>query len=560
MYLRKIEITNYRGISRAAINLNENTVMIGENSSGKSAILEAVCKILTSRENDGQITFDPHEFYQVHREGQYHPAGDLSIALTFSERSPDEWSYLQSNEMGLRFPDIRNVIQDLTVEVTASPDPANRESRAGWRILIPGMDTSGLNNDPSVIEWIRRMNPVFRVRGGILTSPGITPVKKVNAETEISSGEDIAARIRSHVEKLLSGTSPDLHRELRMGFRSAMNYIDQASALFKPENLRDQDLIAEILGRQAPGGAETRKAVPLRHGSAAEMIGMLLFTAAMLQSGTQLPDPGSEPIFIFEDPEANLHPMTLEAVRLMINRIKWQKIITTQSGSFLSGFPMMDILRISRQDGVVSQWRILPDSLQREELRRLSYHIRMRRGTANFARCWLLVEGESEIWLLPHLAKLCGYELNMEGVICVEFAQCGIAPLIKAARQLGIEWHLLADGDAAGKSYIETAKHFARQTGEDFSLRLTRLRERDIEHHLFFNGYSSVYLEYAGFSDNAANEWQARKIISRAIHRHSKPFMAIAIVEAISREGSPGVPPVLEKVIATSVRLAKGNI
>jgi putative ATP-dependent endonuclease of OLD family len=34
----------------------------------------------------------------------------------------------------------------------------------------------------------------------------------------------------------------------------------------------------------------------------------------------------------------------------------------------------------------------------------------------------------------------------------IEFAQSGLKPLIKFARRMGIEWHVLVDGDEAGKN------------------------------------------------------------------------------------------------------------
>jgi len=142
-------------------------------------------------------------------------------------------------------------------------------------------------------------------------------------------------------------------------------------------------------------------------------------------------------------------------------------------------------------------------------------------------------------------------------VVCIEFAQCGITPLIKAANHLGIEWFLLADGDAAGKSYIDTAKHFAREAGEDPNTCCMRFREKDIEHHLFLNGYSDVYYEYSGIPVNTGQNLKTRRIIGRAIHRQSKPFMAVAVVEAMSRNGSPGVTQQLKKVIKACVDLAK---
>jgi putative ATP-dependent endonuclease of OLD family len=38
----------------------------------------------------------------------------------------------------------------------------------------------------------------------------------------------------------------------------------------------------------------------------------------------------------------------------------------------------------------------------------------------------------------------------------IEFAQSGLKPLIKFARRMGIEWHVLVDGDEAGKKYAAT--------------------------------------------------------------------------------------------------------
>jgi putative ATP-dependent endonuclease of the OLD family len=556
MYLSRIEIENFRGIKTARIDLNETTLLIGENNSGKSAILEAVCKVLSIQRNSKPFVIQAHEFHQVKTGGQYVPAGDIRIALTFRERHPTEWSGLQSNEMGLNLPDDKDVIQELTIEITASP--GEEHITPNWRIIIPGIKTDELSNDPSVLEWIRRMNPVFRIRSGIMTSiPDIPESRPENPKEPVISTEDFARRIQDHFEKLMKGIMPDYHSELQAGYRAAMNYLNEATGLFLPEGYREQNIIGEILGKQNPASYKNSRDIRFRHGSAAEMIGMLLFTTAILQSGTQLIDESSEPVFIFEDPEANLHPMTLESVRLLIDRIKWQKIITTQSGEFLSGYSMQDIRRITRRNRVVTQHFMEQGSLSGQDLRRLSYHIRMRRSTAIFARCWLLVEGESEVWLIPHLARLCGYDLALEGVVCVEFAQCGIAALVKAARQLGIEWFLLADGDAAGKVYAEAAKTFARQHDEDPSDRILRLREKDIEHHLFYNGYDNIYYEYADMSIQKGQNPKTRRVIERAVHRNSKPFMAIAVVEAITRDGSPGVPPVLKKLIETCVKLAR---
>ena len=103
-----------------------------------------------------------------------------------------------------------------------------------------------------------------------------------------------------------------------------------------------------------------------------------------------------------------------------------------------------------------------PRALSREHLRRVGYHLRMHRGVAMFARVWLLVEGESEFWILPQVAQVMGYDLALEGICCVGFAQCGLDPLVRTAREFGIEWHVLADGDEAGRRYADAARAFIR--------------------------------------------------------------------------------------------------
>jgi putative ATP-dependent endonuclease of the OLD family len=560
MYLTRLEIDNFRGIRSARLDFGETTVLIGENDSGKTTLLEAVCMILSPLPEKSSIIFRPQDFFMENGAREFSPAGPLSICLTFRERKPDEWSFMRNNDFGLALPDDVNAIQELTLEVKADPATAGEESSARWRIAIEGKNQMDYTDDPAILSWIRRLNPVFRIKSGILSNlpeeDDNMPVKNLQPDNSPDIDEKLRENIRQSYQNLISGSTKEAGEESQAGYRAALHYLGQASNLFMKDGPALEQIIYEILGRRPVNKEFPRKKVILRRGSAAEKIGMLLFTEAFLQSGSLMADPFAEPVIIIEDPEAHLHPMTLEAVKLLIERLKWQKIISTQSGNLLSGFPLEDIRRISRHDGNISQHMVRSGNLSSEEIRRLSYHVRMRQTTATFARCWLLVEGESEIWLLPHLARLCGYDLQLEGIVCIEFAQCGIPPLIKAARQLGIEWFLLADGDAAGKAYIETAKHFALQAGDDPEEHCMRFREKDIENHLFFNGYAEVYEAYAEIPARAGQNMQPRRIIDRAIHRNSKPFMAVAIVEAIARKDSPGVPPQLRKLIETCVRLA----
>jgi putative ATP-dependent endonuclease of OLD family len=140
-----------------------------------------------------------------------------------------------------------------------------------------------------------------------------------------------------------------------------------------------------------------------------------------------------------------------------------------------------------------------------------------------------------------------------EGVACVEFAQCGIEPLVKLARALGIEWHVLADGDRAGGAYAGRARSLLRDEPEP--LRITLLAERDIEHCFWRHGHAPAFEKLAGFHSGPGVP--ARRVIEKAIDRHSKPGVAFELLASVAAPGSAGVPPPLRRAIENCIALAR---
>jgi putative ATP-dependent endonuclease of OLD family len=263
---------------------------------------------------------------------------------------------------------------------------------------------------------------------------------------------------------------------------------------------------------------------------------------------------GTTPLLVVEDPEAHLHLMTLASVWGLLEHVRAQKVIGTQSESLLAAAPLSALRRLTRTGGRMLQWRVKPGALGADELRKLGYHVRSRRGAAMYARCWLLVEGETEFWMLPELARRCGYDFNLEGIAPVEFAQCGLSPLIRVARELGIEWHVLTDGDRTGREYADEARRLA---GGEEDWRITWLREPDVEHCFWHHGYAPVYLQAAGLHFPPGQKINTGRVIRRAIKRHSKPWLAFEALAAVAQDGSPGVPPPLRHTIETCLQLAR---
>ncbi len=262
----------------------------------------------------------------------------------------------------------------------------------------------------------------------------------------------------------------------------------------------------------------------------------------------------ARPIYILEDPESRLHPTMMSIAWGLIQQLPGQKILTTNSGDLLATLPLGQVRRLVRTNGTTRSYLMEENRFSADDLRKITFHVRINRPMSLFARCWLLVEGETELWLLSELAQLCGYHLPGEGVRIIEYAQCGYSPLIKLANDLGISWHMLADGDEAGIRYIHGARRLLSEEHQHGG-GLTLLPNRDIEHFLYMHGFADVYRREAALRD--LHNLPANKIIERAVSRRSKPGMALAVIEEAMQRGVDSVPSLLKNMFDRVIDLAR---
>jgi len=162
-------------------------------------------------------------------------------------------------------------------------------------------------------------------------------------------------------------------------------------------------------------------------------------------------------VLVLEEPEAHLHPSAIRALWALVGDFAGQKLISTHSGELLAEADILDICRLARTRNGIKAFRVTRDFLTDEETRKFKYHIRRDRGELLFARCWLLVEGESESWVYPAAARALDLNLHREGVHMVEYRQSDIGMLAKIANALGIPWYCVGDNDTNG-NYIDKLK------------------------------------------------------------------------------------------------------
>jgi len=553
MKLDSIAVENFRALRRARISFDETTVLIGENDCGKSSLLEALAIVL-DMEGGATPRFHAFHFHRVSSQDGAMVAGPIRINLRFGERCPGEWDALANSTLGDVLGPAKDSLRALCLEVQARVAEDGDDAVVSWRLRPGGGAARTAVTDPRALAMLRQINPLIWLRGGsIVGAFGVAaPLALVNRSLEPAKAR-LVERIEESYEALVTGTATDIHATLNEGFDAAREFIGSAAHHLGGQHHNFSQVVAEILGQRGDVPDDDPRELPLRFAnSTAERIGVLVLMAALLRVVPGSLPVDAEPLWIIEDPETQLHPMTLAAVLRLIRHVRWQKIVTTQSGEVLMAEPLKSLRNLKREGGEVRAWRVRPNRLSLDDMRRVSYHLRARHRAASFARCWLLVEGETEFWLLPELARLMGYDFAVEGVVCVEFAQCGLAPLVKLARELGIEWHVLADGDNAGLSYRQQAQRFVRDGSA--SRHITVLSGNDIESCFFENGYAAVFQRFAG----TGGEQTPRRVIARAIERHSKPQLALELVLAASETDSPGVPAPLNEAIEACIALARG--
>ncbi|MGL6151204.1 MAG: ATP-dependent endonuclease, partial [Aeromonas sobria] len=447
MFLERIEVKGFRGINRLSLGLDQTTVLIGENTWGKSSLLRALWCLLGQNAEPYQFTAE--DFHQP-EDPELAPTRHLQLVLTFSEHRPQVCQH--SHRLARLRPSwVLHKDKFHRIHYRAS---AELQADGSILTLHDFLDGTGkilpIANADELVTLLITMNPVFRLRDARSTRNGVETV---------AWGDLSEQRLSELADKLIDEPQrigePEL-KEALQAVRQLMDHYFNALAPMKNKPRSQRDIVNRPMTLRNPGNLHTL----LRHAdNRALQLAMAGMAATLLQArGNRELEEGARPILILEDPESRLHPTMLALAWGLLDQLPGQKLLTTNSGDLLSSLPLNQVRRLVRRQQDILCQQLGGERYSSDDLRKIAFHVRINRPMSLFARCWLLVEGETEIWLLSELAQICGYSLRAEGVRVIEFAQCGQSPLIKVARDFGIEWHLLTDGDEAGLKYAASAR------------------------------------------------------------------------------------------------------
>ena len=137
MRLTNLTIRNFRCIRELSLDLDQTTVLIGENNTGKTAVLEAVRICLERLRGRGRRQFDEYDYHLASADASPTDAEPIEIRLSFVESEGDPWV----DEVGQALREVVTLSSDdlrrVALRVSSRFDSAAKDFTTDWSFWMP---------------------------------------------------------------------------------------------------------------------------------------------------------------------------------------------------------------------------------------------------------------------------------------------------------------------------------------------------------------------------------------------------------------------------------------
>jgi len=363
MKLREIGIKNFRSLVDVYFPISDTTVLVGENNSGKTALLDALKAALPSNVAWRMKTFDEYDYHMDKDSDSPQTSEGIIINLWFREDESGEWpdSLVQSLHYIIQTDPIMD-LDSIGLRLSSKYDEATKEIIPKWEFLtLDGQSLVGDGAHPSnlntFLNYVRffylsalrnsadEFSPHSQFWGRILSNLKISEEQKITLNEELAKINEDLIKADPMLEKI----------------RVSLEKVQKIMALGTEQNTSIQALPLktwDLMSRsqvviKAPG---TETDFPLsRHGQGMQSLAVIFLFQAYLDVLLKPTfKPETEAISALEEPEAHLHPQAIRALTLNFGEIKSQKIISTHSPYLIQEIPFTQI-RLFRRNGSSSK-------------------------------------------------------------------------------------------------------------------------------------------------------------------------------------------------------------
>jgi putative ATP-dependent endonuclease of OLD family len=480
MRLARLTVKNFRGIAAAELHFGGHTVLIGDNNTGKSSVLEAIDLVLGPDRISRSSPIDEHDFYaSCYLDAEGNPVS-IEIELVVTDLSSEQIRNFKGN---LEFWDetTASIVQGPPISAIEAPTvkEALRVSFRGWYES---------DDDDFRAETVfccplsdNGQQPPFRTSdkrqcGFLLLRALRTGSRALSLER--GSLLDIILRLRDIRPKMWEDVLAQLRKlsvadETTTGVTNVLSGIQTAISEFVPldwaadSHLRVSDLTREHLRKtltvfMATGAknGEAPHAAPYQHQGTGTINMLVLALLSMIA------DAKKAVIFAMEEPETAIPPSSQKSIVSGVRGKSSQAIFTSHSPYVLEEFKPGEITVLSRTtSGTLTGKPVTFPAHIKPKL--YSSEFRLRFSEALLARRVLIAEGETETAAYPAAARKLA-ELDPQTYSSLEALSIAvfnaktdsqIANYGKFFRDLGKTVFAVYDkqGDATQKASIEAA-------------------------------------------------------------------------------------------------------
>jgi putative ATP-dependent endonuclease of OLD family len=363
MKLREIRVKNFRCLVDVVVPIDDTTILVGENNSGKTALLNALRIALTRAVGGRGGQFDEYDYHMAKSGDSPESSDGIVIELWFREDGTGEWpdSLTQALHEITQIEPV-NDIDSIGVRLSSKYDAMAKEMATKWEFLsLDGQPLGGKAANPAnlakFLGYIRLMhlsalrdsNDEFSPRsqywGRILRDLKISEDQRKSVADELTKLNDTLLKADPRLEKVKESlTKVQNIMALGTGHSTSIQALP-----LKPWDLMSK---SEVVIKARGGEVD----LPLaRHGQGMQSLAVLFLFQAFIEVLLKPSfEPETEALLTLEEPEAHLHPQATRALAASIGEIKSQKIVSTHSPYFIQEVPFAHI-RLFRRSGPASK-------------------------------------------------------------------------------------------------------------------------------------------------------------------------------------------------------------
>lgn len=487
MRIVKITIKNFRGIKDGEILFPKHGVLVGDNNTGKSTILEAIDLALGPERMKHRPVIDEHDFYA----GEYMVAetnieicseviiSDLSEEQEIFFKDNLEWWNTNTNSLLTDPPaegtDVEGVSSALRVKFVGSYDSEEDDFIGDTFYCSPAKEDGTLTKFSTkdkrqcgflILRTLRTGSRALSLERGSLLDI-ILDLREI----KLKMWEDVLVQLRG----LPIAANPDL------GISTILTGIQDALRNFVPSEwgtdpqLKVTDLTRENLRKNlnafiATGATKTNGD---KHIAPFKKQGTGTVNTLVLSMLSMIAELKKNVIFAMEEPEIAIPPHTQKRIISTIRKQSAQALFTSHSPYVLEEFDPSEVIVLQNNNGVIrSVPASFPNTIKRKQFKE---QFRKKYCEALLSKRVLIAEGRTEYDSIPVAARRLNEldpnkysSLEALGISIIDAeSDAQISPIGTLLKSLGKTVYAIYDKqDEPQKSQIIAAvdKHFESPT------------------------------------------------------------------------------------------------